>query len=100
MTIQLELDAETEARLNAQAAQHGIAPEQYASDFLRNYVPPPNYGRGQPLDAHCNPCTNRAGRLKPGDVAEMTKVMTAGCERLPILPPEVNNRESYYEDRW
>jgi hypothetical protein len=30
----------------------------------------------------------------------MTKIMTAGSELLPVLPPEVNNRESYYEDRW
>jgi hypothetical protein len=26
--------------------------------------------------------------------------MTSGSEKLPILPAEVNNRESYYEDRW
>ena len=85
MTILLELDPETEARLNAQAERRAIAPEQYAVEFLRNNLP--FHGAG-------------TGRLEPGDVDEMTKVMTAGSEHLPILPPEVNDRESYYEDRW
>ena len=85
MTIQLELDPETEARLKAQAIRHGVAPEQYASEYLRDNLP--NYAIG-------------TGRLKPGDVDEFLKVMTAGSEHLPILPPEVNDRESYYEDRW
>lgn len=85
MTIQLELDPETEARLKAQAGRHGVAPEQYAGDFLRENLP--NYATG-------------TGRLKPGDVDKITKVMTAGSEHLPILPPEVNDWASYYEDRW
>jgi hypothetical protein len=85
MTILVELDPETEARLTAQAVRRGIAPEQYAGEFLREILP--LYSPG-------------TGRLMPGDVDRMTKVMTAGSEDLPILPPEVNNRESYYEDRW
>jgi hypothetical protein len=85
MTILLELDPETEARLKAQADRRGIAPEQYAGEFLRDVLP--LYSPG-------------TGRLMPGDVDRMTKVMTAGSEHLPILPPEVNDRESYYEDRW
>jgi hypothetical protein len=85
MTILLELDPETEARLKAQADHRGIAPEQYAGEFLRDVLP--LYSPG-------------TGRLMPGDVDRMTKVMTAGSEHLPILPPEVNDRESYYEDRW
>ena len=85
MTIQLELDPETEARLKAQAVRHGIPPERFAGEFLRDNLP--NYPTG-------------TGILKPGDVDKMTKVMTAGSEHLPILPPEVNDRASYYEDRW
>jgi hypothetical protein len=85
MTILLELDPETEARLRAQADRRGIAPEQYAGEFLRDNLP--LYATG-------------TGILKPGDVERMTKVMTAGSEHRPILPPEVNDRESYYEDRW
>jgi len=85
MTLLLDLDPETEARLKAQAEQRGIAPEQYANELLRENLP--LYSAG-------------TGILKPGDVDEMTKVMTAGSEHLPILPPEVNERASYYEDRW
>ena len=85
MTIQVELDPETEARLNAEAARIGVAPEQYAGEFLRDNLP--FHGRG-------------TGKLTPEILDEMTKVMTAGSENLPELPPEVNNRESYYEDRW
>lgn len=85
MTIQLELDPDTEARLKAQAKSRGIAPEQFAGEFLREMLP--HYSSG-------------SGRLMPGDVERMTKVMTAGSEHLPVLPPEANDRESYYEDRW
>lgn len=85
MNIMLELDPETEARLNALADRRRISPEQYASQFLREVLP--LYSPG-------------SGRLLPGDVERMTVVMTAGSEKLPTLPPEVNNRESYYEDRW
>jgi hypothetical protein len=85
MNIQIELDPETEARLTAQAVQHGMAPEQFAVEFLRDNLPLNGAG---------------TGRLRPGDVDEITKVMTAGSEHLPILPPEVNDRASYYEDRW
>jgi hypothetical protein len=85
MTIQVEFDPGTEARLTAQALRRGMAPEQYAGEFLRDNLP--LYGAG-------------TGRLRPGDVDEFLKVMTAGSEHLPILPPEVNDRESYYEDRW
>jgi hypothetical protein len=85
MTIQIELDPETEARLSAEAGRRGIAPERYAGDFLRENLP--QYATG-------------TGKLLPGDVDKMTKVMTAGSENLPILPPEVNDLENYYEDRW
>jgi hypothetical protein len=83
MTILLELDPDTEARLKAQAERRGIAPEQYAGEFLREVLP--LYSPG-------------SGRLLPGDAERMTKVMIAGSENLPILPPGVNDRESYYED--
>lgn len=83
MTFLLDLDPETIARLKAQANSRGIAPEQFAGEFLREVLP--LYSPG-------------SGRLLPGDVERMTKVMTAGSENLPILPPEVNNRESFYED--
>ena len=39
MTMLVELDPETEARLKAQAMRHGVAPEQYAGNFLRENLP-------------------------------------------------------------
>ena len=85
MTLLLDLDPETEARLKAQAEQRGIAPEQYAKQLLRENLR--LYATG-------------TGILKPGDVAEMTRELTRGCENLPILPPEATERSSFYEDRW
>jgi hypothetical protein len=85
MTIQVELDPETEAALTAEAVRRGVPPERYAGDFLRDNLP--RFRRD-------------TGILKPGDVEEMTKIMTAGSEHLPVLPLEVNERASYYEDRW
>ena len=85
MTIQVEISPEAEARLSADAAVRGMALEKYASKLLEEAIP--TYATG-------------TGILLPGDVDKMTEVMTAGSENLPILPPEVNNRESYYEDRW
>lgn len=85
MTIQIELDPQIEARLAAEASERGIALETYA---------------GQILERAASPYPAGTGILKPGDIDEMTKVMTAGSEHLPILPPEVNDRASYYEDRW
>lgn len=85
MTIQIELDPETEARLTAQAVRRGMAPEQYAGEFLRDNLP--HYAIG-------------TGILTPGDVEELSRKLSEGSEHLPILPPEVNDRASYYEDRW
>ncbi len=85
MTIQIELDAETQARLAALAARNGMPLEEYAVEFLRENLP--LYATG-------------TGILKPGDVAAMTKELTKGSEKLPILPPEATERASFYEDRW
>jgi hypothetical protein len=83
MTILVELDTETEARLKALADRESISPEQYASEFLREVLP--LYAPG-------------SGRLTPSDVERMMKVMTSGSERLPIVPAEATERESFYED--
>lgn len=85
MTIQVELSPETEARLAAEAVAHGMALEVYVSEILQERAP--NYATG-------------TGKLTAEDVDEMTRELTRGSENLPVLPPEVNNRESYYEDRW
>jgi plasmid stability protein len=85
MTIQLELDSETEARLKAQAIRHGVAPEQYAGEFLRENLP--TYATG-------------TGRLTREDLLAMTRELQEGSENRPILPPEATERASFYEDRW
>ena len=83
MTLQIELDPEMEARLAAEATQRGMALEQYAGKLLREALPP----------------LRRPGRLSPGDAEALSERLSRGSDHLPILPPEVNNRESYYEDR-
>ena len=85
MTIMVEVSPEVEASLKAEAEQHGMELPKYAGKILEERLH--RYATG-------------TGILKPGDVAEMTKIMIAGSELLPVLPPEANNRESYYEDRW
>jgi hypothetical protein len=84
MTIQVELSPEVEARLAADAVARGMALAQYAGKLL--------------TEAASN--AGGSGRLKPGDVERMTKVMTMGSKDLPILPPEATERASFYEDRW
>ena len=85
MTIQVELSPEKEARLTDEAVLRGIAPEQYARKLLDDAIP--DYATG-------------TGILSPGDVDELSRRLSEGSERLPILPPEGNDRASYYEDRW
>ena len=85
MSMLLELDPETEARLNAQAQRRGIAPEQYAGEFLRQNLP---RSASQP------------GLLARLDLLGLRAELTKGAEKLPVLPPEATERASFYEDRW
>jgi len=83
MTILVEVSPEVEARLAAEAVARGMAVEAYAGKILADNVP--TYTTG-------------TGILKPGDVKRMSEELSRGSENLPILSPEANNRESYYED--
>jgi hypothetical protein len=85
MTLQIELDPETEAWLVNEAGQRGIAPAKFISDLLRERIP----RRSKDFFS-----------LTPNDIDRISEVLSRGSENLPVLPPEVNNRESYYEDRW
>jgi hypothetical protein len=87
MTILIELDPETEARLTAQAGRRGIAPEQYAGEFLRDNLP-------------LNGTANRTGKLTREGLHAMAKRLQKGSEKMPVLPPEATERASFYEDRW
>ncbi|MGO9318157.1 MAG: hypothetical protein ACLPXT_14970 [Terracidiphilus sp.] len=84
MTIQVELSPEAEANLAADAVLRGIALEKYAGKLLEDAAT--SYAAG-------------TGILTPEDVEELSRRLSEGSEHLPILPPEVNDRASYYEDR-
>jgi hypothetical protein len=84
MTIQIEVSPELEARLAAEAAVRGMALEAYAGKVLQDHFPV--YATG-------------TGILTPEQVHALSERLSEGSEKLPILPPEVNERTSYYEDR-
>ncbi len=85
MTIVVEVSPEVEASLKAEAELHGMELQKYA---------------GKLLEERRHRYATGTGILKPGDVEAMTQAMTLGSEKLPILPPEATERESFYEDRW
>lgn len=83
MTILLELDPETEARLRAQAELHGIALNLYASRLLKEAALPPTGG---------------TGKLTLEEFHTMLRELAEGSENLPKLPTSAFNRESIYEE--
>jgi len=83
MTIQVELNPETEARLISEAAAHGVAVEEYAGELLRAALRPSSSGRGH---------------LTPEEAEELLRGMAEGSEKLPLLPDEAFTRESIYEE--
>jgi hypothetical protein len=85
MTIQVEISPEAEAILAADAVVRGLALEKYAGKLLEDAAAP--YATG-------------TGVLTIEDVEKLSRRLSEGSEHLPILPPEVNDRASYYEDRW
>jgi hypothetical protein len=85
MTLQVELDPETELWLAAESVRRGIAPEKFVSEFLRERIPR---------------IAQTITTLTPADIDEISSRLSEGSEHLPILPTEVNDRSSYYEDRW
>lgn len=84
MTIEVPINPETAARLAAEAGSRGMTLEAYVGKILREHEPV--FATG-------------TGILKPGDIEKMTRELTRGAENLPVLPPEANRREFYYEDR-
>ena len=84
MTIQLELDPATEARLKAEADVRGLAVEEYAGALLRESLPV--YATG-------------TGKLTVESLHEMLREMAKGSENLPKLPTSAFDRASFYEGR-
>ena len=84
MTIEIVLDAETEARLTAEAALHGIPKEKYAGRLLQDSLIAIPRG---------------TGKLTGEEMRALGRRLSADSKNLPVLPEAVNDRESYYEDR-
>jgi hypothetical protein len=84
MTIRVELNPETEARLKAEARAKGLPVETVAEQLLKEAL------------------TGRAGshgQLSVEEFHRMLDAMAEGSEKLPDLPTESFSRESFYEDR-
>jgi hypothetical protein len=84
MTIQVELNAEIEAQLMAEARVLGIPLEKVAERLLREALA----SRSVPQ-----------GRLTVEEFHAMLNALSVGSEGLPKLPTESFTRESFYEDR-
>ena len=84
MTIQVELNAEIEAQLVAEARVRGIPLEKVAERLLQEALA----SLSVPL-----------GNLTVEGFHTMLNALSAGSEGLPNLPTESFTRESFYEDR-
>ncbi len=84
MTIRVELNPETEARLKAEARAKGLSLEKVAEQLLREALSERTLFRGQ---------------MSVEEFHRMLDAMAEGSERLPNLPTESFSRESFYEDR-
>jgi superfamily I DNA/RNA helicase len=84
VTIRVELNPETEARLKAEARAKGLPLEEAAEQLLREAL------RERPLSR---------GQLSVEEFHRMLDAMAEGSEKLPDLPIEAFSRESFYEDR-
>lgn len=85
MTIQVELSPETESRLLEEAGARGVAAESYAGYLLQQVLRPTAVG---------------TGKLSPQDVEAITKALTKGSEKLPVLPSKATERASFYKSRF
>jgi hypothetical protein len=84
MTIQVELNAEIEAQLAAEARAQGIPLEKVAERLLQEAL------------------ASRSileGTLSVDEFHAMLKSLASGSEELPNLPTESFTRESFYEGR-
>jgi hypothetical protein len=84
MTIRIELNPEIEAQLVAGAQAHGLAPEEYAENILREAIT--SQGESQ-------------GKLSVEELHAMLAAIAEGSENLPKLPTTAFTRESSCEGR-
>jgi hypothetical protein len=84
MTIEIQLDSELAAKLAADAALRGVAPEKLAERLLRDAIV--SNGEDQ-------------GKLSVEELREMLRAVANGAEGLPRVPTSAFSRDSFYEDR-
>jgi len=84
MTIRVDLNPETEARLIAEAHAKGLSPEKVAEQLLKEAL------TGRPL---------LRGQMSVEEFHQMLHGLAEGSESLPDLPTESFSRESFYEGR-
>jgi hypothetical protein len=84
MTIRIDLNPETEARLAAEACAQGLPLEQVAEQLLK-----------EALAGH----SSSRGRMKVEELHRLIDGMAEGSERLPDLPTESFSRYKLYEGR-
>jgi len=84
MTIQVELNPESEARLAAEARSQGLPLEKLAERLLQEALAVSRFPDGA---------------LTVDEFRRMLEGMAEGSEKLPNLPTESFSRESFYEDR-
>ena len=84
MSIRVQLNAEMEARLIAEARSQGVPLEKMAERLLATAL---------------GGNSTTQGALTVEDFHHMLEGMAEGSEELPNLPTESFSRESFYEDR-
>jgi len=84
MTIRVELNPETEARLIAEARAKGLPLEKVAEELLEEAVAARILSRAQ---------------MSVEEFYRMLDAMAEVSEKLPALPTEGFSRASFYEDR-
>lgn len=84
MTIKVQLNAETEARLKAEAQAQGLPLEKVAEQLLKEALAGRSLSNGQ---------------MSLEEFHGMLGAMAEGSQKLPELPTESFSRESFYEDR-
>jgi hypothetical protein len=84
VTIKVQLNAETEARLKAEAQAQGLPLETVAERLLKEALAGRSLSNGQ---------------MSVEEFHRMLGAMAEGSQKLPELPTESFSRESFYEDR-
>lgn len=82
--IQIELRPEIEARLAAEARARGVEVRTYVESLIEQAVSAKtSWGRHQPTSE---------------EMRAFFQAMSAGSEKIPQLPDEAFERESFYQD--